>query len=217
MTFPANTRLLLARDNSELKIPEVILQWRNDRSVSEVALVRQGSTKPIIVAADYIKKVFWYPDRTKLYGYTDHTGRFHPLPSERHSNGVLFWLEQFEKMDGIEEFYLLDGARYAVVKRSGAATGAEAVVLERRGPTVATLEQLCHTNSAVQSVVEGPNSFLFIPRQPPARTSSCICTMGRSQVSDEVAIGSPTSWRRPALPFWRSTISAAAADPTSWR
>ena len=166
LTFPNNTKLLLARDNTELKIQEALLLWRNERSISEMALVRLGGTKPTIVATDYIKKVFWYPDRTKLYGYTDHTGRFHALPSERHSSGVLFWLEQFKTMEGIEEFYLLDDARYAVVKRNNAATGAEAVILERRGRTVATLEQLCHTNSAVQSVVEGPHSLLFTPKEP---------------------------------------------------
>jgi hypothetical protein len=170
LTFPNKTRLLLARDNSELKIPEALLLWRNERSVSDIALVRLGSTKPTIVAADYIKKVFWYPDRSKLYGYTDHTGQFHPLPSERHSSAVLFWLAQFERMEGIEEFYLLDSARYAVVKRNGAATGAEAIILERRGPTVATLEQLCHTSSAVQRVVEGPHSLLFTPKEPVGET-----------------------------------------------
>jgi hypothetical protein len=166
LTFPRNATLLLARDNSELKIPEALLLWRNERSVSEIAVVRLGDTKPTILAADHIKKVFWYPDRTKLYGYTDHAGRFHPLPSERHSSAVLFWLEQLKRMDGIEEFYLLDRARYAVVKRNGAATGAEAVVLERRGSRLETLEHLCRTNSPVKSVVEGPDSFLFLPHEP---------------------------------------------------
>ena len=170
LTFPNNTRLLLARDNSELKIPEALVLWRNERSVSEIALVRMGGTKPTIIATDYIKKVFWYPDRSKLYGYTDHTGRFHPLLSERHSSGVLFWLEQFKTMDGIEEFYLLDSARYAVVRRNGAASGAEAVILERRGSRAATLEHLCRTDSPVRTVVEGPDSFLFVPQEPADNT-----------------------------------------------
>ena len=170
LTFPNNTRLLLARDNRDLKMPEALVLWRTDRSVSEIALVRLGGTKSTIVAADYIKKAFSYPDRSKLYGYTDHSGRFHPLASEQHSNGVLFWLGQFKTMEGIEEFYLLDDARYALVKQNGVATGAEVVILERRGPSVVTLESLCQTRSAVQNVVAGPHSLLFLPKEPVGQT-----------------------------------------------
>lgn len=49
-------------------------------------------------------------------------------------------------------------------------TGPEAVILERRASTVATLEPLCRTNSTVQNVVDGPHSRLFIPKEPMGKT-----------------------------------------------
>jgi hypothetical protein len=166
--FPHNARLLLVRDNSELKIPEALLLWRDDQSVSHIGLIRLGSAKPTIVAEGYIKKVFSYPDRTKIYGYSDHLGRFHPLSNERHKSSVAFWLEQLKRMDGLEEFYLLGNDKYAVIKRSGGTRGPEAIILERRGSTTAQLGQLCQTNAAVERIVEGPSSLLFIPKEPVA-------------------------------------------------
>lgn len=166
LTFPHNTRLLLLRDSKELKIPEALLLWRDDQSLDHIGMVRLGGSKPTIMAKDYIKKVFVYPDRTKIYGYSDHAGRFHPLPSEQHQSGVMFWLEQLKGMDGIEEFYLLGDGKYAVIKRAGGAAGPEAVILERRGSTTAPLDHLCRTNSAAVRILEGPSSLLFVPKEP---------------------------------------------------
>jgi hypothetical protein len=164
LTFPDNARLLLVRDNEARNIPEALILWRDVQSISHVGLIRLGSSTPVIIAEGYIHDVFLSPDRTRIYGYSDHAGRFHPLLSEQHGSDVLFWLDQFRQMDALEAFYLLDNARYAVIKRNSGAAGPEAVILEKRGSATATLHHLCQTNSPVKSILEGANSVLFVPK-----------------------------------------------------
>jgi len=162
--FPRNAQLLLVRDTSG-GLPEAMVAWHDQNSVGWIGIISRGSSAPAIVATGDAASVLLSPDRAVIYGYNDSLGHFHRIASERHSDRVVFWLSKLETMGHIEQFYLLDDAKYAFVKGTLSGYGPQAAILERKGAQVSVLQSLCQTNASVSRVVSGPRSSLFIPEK----------------------------------------------------
>lgn len=163
--MPANSELVLVRDNPAAADLEVVIRWR-ERGGDRIGVVTRGAQKPKVIASDtYIDSVLVSPDRTRIYGFVDLSGRFRQIGTERQTPDVAFWLAQLEKRRGLEKVYFLKNAKFALIKVGSPVAGSEIQLLERRGNTVNVRETFCRGGSNVAGVKEGEHSVLFVPKE----------------------------------------------------
>jgi hypothetical protein len=143
--LPLDSKVLMFRLNPRDKKPEAMISWRDRGNADHVGSITRGAAAPKLLDSGQFARIHVSPDRTQLMGVTEESGRFHRLKGEPYSPRVSFWLARFEKMSGIEKFYLQDNAKYAFIKVSDPTAGTEIAVWERKGDEVQRVGTICST------------------------------------------------------------------------
>jgi hypothetical protein len=170
--MPANSALVLVRNSPLDNSLETVIRWR-EQGIDRIGIVKRGAESPQVVASDKnMVAILVSPDRSRVYGFVDLSGRFHRVGTESQKPGVAFWLAQLEKTQAPEKIYFLGDDRFALIKATNPVAGPEIQLLERRGNSVAMRHTFCAGGSEVGRVAEGEHSTLFVPKA--ADTSKLI-------------------------------------------
>jgi pimeloyl-ACP methyl ester carboxylesterase len=163
--MPSNSTLVLVRANSADMTLEAVIRWRDEPGVDRIGIVKRGAQRPEVIASDkYMTRVLVSPDRSRIYGFVDLSGRFHRLATETQKPGVAFWLAQLEKKESLEQVYFLSDEKFALIKVRGPVAGPEVQLLERRGNSVAVRHTFCTGGADMARVTEREHSILFVPK-----------------------------------------------------
>jgi hypothetical protein len=162
--LPKDAKLVLFRNNPRDGKPEAVVRWPEKGAGETFGIVRRGALKADILAAGSFERIYLSPDKTRIYGLKDFSGRFVRLKGESHPREVSFWLSKFEAMGGIEKFYFLEKGKYAFVKMAREKGGTGVMILERRGDTVRVAQELCASQPDAASVEVLARSYLFVPK-----------------------------------------------------
>jgi hypothetical protein len=170
--MPANSALVLVRNNPLDASLETVIRWR-EQGVDRIGIVKRGADRPQVIASDKnMVAILVSPDRSRVYGFVDLSGRFHRAGTESQRPGVGFWLAQLEKKQAPEKIYFLGDDRFALVKATNPVAGPEIQLLERRGNSAVMRHSFCAGGSEVGRAAEGAHSILFVPKA--ADTSTLI-------------------------------------------
>jgi pimeloyl-ACP methyl ester carboxylesterase len=163
--MPRDSAFVLVRNNPGDANLEAMIRWR-DQGIDKIGIVKRGAREPRVIASDkFIGDVLTSPERSRVYGFVDLSGRFRRIETERQTRGVAFWLAQLEKRRGLEKAYFLNDAKFALIKAGHAVAGPEIQLLERRGDSVAVRDTFCAGGSNVARVTESGHSVLFVPKE----------------------------------------------------
>ena len=141
--LPPRSKLLMFRLNPRDREPEALISWSDRANVDHVGSITRGATSTEVLDSGPFEHIHLSPERTQLFGVTESSGRFHRLKGEPYSPRVSFWLDRFEKMSGVEKFYLQDNARYAFIKVNDPIRGTDIAIWGRKGDEVEPIGTIC--------------------------------------------------------------------------
>ena len=83
--LPKDAKLVLFRNNPRDEKPEAVVRWPEKGVGEKFGIVRRGGLTADIIAAGSFERIDLSPDKTRIYGFKDFSGRFVRLEERKSS------------------------------------------------------------------------------------------------------------------------------------